>query len=657
MRSFAPRWSIALALAVMAVVLLSARVPDAEAHALAVSSTPTPNSKLTESPKTIAIEFSEAIEPSVTTIQLWDQQGKQIQLGQPRFGTDPKHIEVDVPVKLESAIYTVIWRNLSKEDGHTWAGSFPFTVLGPNGQEPAGAPAAIGGNITGGRKDLPSVLDTTARWSVLVALSVIIGGIWFALGVVRPSLHELDADTSQRAWETTRAALVVSGVIACLLVVEGSLLQLALKAQDFGGLDAAHTVLLDTRFGNYLIARLVLAAITFACFVVAWRAEQGRLAVGAFCAAFAGGVGLLMTHSLVSHAASGDGAVTAVTVDALHLAAATFWIGALILVLFTLPRWIELMKTAPRTLFLARAFHRFSAAATISVALLLASGVVSATMQAPTWSALYDSNWGRSLLAKLGLTLLLLAAGGVNAYWLRPRVVEAARQSLDREAVVASLHRRLLNTIRIEALAGAAVLAAAAALIQLQSPRDGSAAAAFASTGITQTSSQASQVTPGKPFTQTRESGVMQVFLDIDPAKVGENTFTLGLGSEFGNPPKVIQARLQFDHQSASTGQSRLELDNASNSAAQVLYKASGANLSLPGEWKITANFRLEGQDDLNQTFDINLPGAPAATTSASTSIWDWPLRNAFSDAMLALGLVVVGAVVVVQVRGSRRGP
>ena len=63
MRSFAPRWSIALALAVMAVVLLSARVPDAEAHALAVSSTPTPNSKLTESPKTIAIEFSEAIEP------------------------------------------------------------------------------------------------------------------------------------------------------------------------------------------------------------------------------------------------------------------------------------------------------------------------------------------------------------------------------------------------------------------------------------------------------------------------------------------------------------------------------------------------------------------------------------------------------------------
>ena len=654
MRPFAPRFSVALALAVMTVLLLSARVPHAEAHALAVSSTPAPNSKLAQPPKTIDIEFSEAVEPSVSTIELWDQQGKQIALGKPQFYDDPKRMSIDIPVTLESAIYTVIWRNLSKVDGHTWQGSFPFTVLGSNGQEPGGSAAAVGGNLGAGRKDLPSVLDTTARWSVLLAVSVIIGGIWFALGVVRPSLRELDSDAAEQAWETSRTALLVSGVIACLLVVEGTLLQLSVKAQDFGGLDAAHTVLFDTRFGNYLIARLVLAVATFACFMVAWRAGS-RGTIAALWVAFAGGIGLLMTHSLVSHAASGDGAVTAVTIDALHLAAAAFWLGALIHVLFTLPRWLELLQTRARTVFLARAFHRFSIAATISVALLLASGVLSATLQAPTWSALYDSNWGRSLLAKLGLTLLLLAAGGLNAYWLRPQVVDAVLRPGASESSVSKLHRRLLNMIRVEALIGAAVLAAAAALIQLQTPRDSSLASAFASSSSTTTQTSSSvPVQQGKPFTQTRETGVIQLFLDIEPAKVGENDFTIGVGSEFGNPPKVIQARLQFDHQSESTGQSRLVLDDASSSAAQLLYKASGANLSLPGEWKITANLRIEGQDDLNETFQINLPGAQTAP-APSSSIWDWPLRSRFAEAMLALALVSVAAVVVVQVRGSRR--
>lgn len=644
------RWTLA-ACAVLLFATSAMRAPHAEAHALAISSEPAPNSKLTESPKQIDIVFNEPIEPSVSTIALWNQQGDQVALGDSHFFDDPKRMAVDVPVTLEPGIYTVIWRNLSQVDAHTWQGSFPFTVLGANGEEPTGAAAAI--DIGGGGSDLPSLLDTTARWSVLVAISVIFGGISLALGVARPALRRIDDDVARRTWDVSRSALLLSGVIAGLLVVQGTLLQLALKAQDFGGLDAAKTVLLDTRFGNYLTARLGLAAVTLACFAIAWRLGDRRGARVALWAAFAGSAGLLLTHSLVSHAASGDGAVTAVAIDALHLAAAAFWLGALMHVIFTLPRWLELLQSGPRTVFLARLFARFSGAATISVALLLASGVLSATLQAPTWSSLYDSNWGRSLLAKLGLTLLLLAAAGANAYLLRPRVVDAAEEEgqLD-SGMLTALHRRFLNLMRVEVTAGVAVLAAAAVLIQLQSPRDSALASAFNAPKGTQ------EATSDGPFTKTKNAGVLQVYLDIDPAQVGENTFTLGLGTEFGAVSPVLQARLEFEHEgegATSSGASRVILPRVSEGEAQPVFKATGSNLSLPGTWRVTANFRFRGEDDLSQEFELTLPGASTASDAPSTGIWNWPFDSRFGIAALVVSVIGVLGVVIVQAGGFRR--
>jgi copper transport protein len=643
--------ALLLALAVVAAVAVVTLRPAAvaEAHALAVSSVPAPNSKLAESPKTIDISFSEPIEPSVSTIQLWDQTGKQVELPKPVFySDDPKRMSVDVPVTLPEGIYTVIWRNLSKVDGHTWPGSFPFTVLGPNGEEPAGVAATIS-DIGGGKSDTPSTLDTTARWSVLVAVSVLVGGILFSLGVMRPCLRFLSPGDERRTWATSRTVLLVSSVTACLLVIEGTLVQIALKAQDFGGLHAADTILLHTRLGKYLLARLGLTLLALALLAVAARTRDTRASVAALWGVFVASIGLVLTHALVGHAASGDGAVTGVAIDFLHLLAVSIWLGSLFHMMFTLPRWLGLLRAGSRTVFVAYVFRRFSGMATLAVGLLLASGVLSAALQAPSWSALWDSNWGRALDAKLVLTLMLLAVGGVNAYLLRPRVVDAVleehsppvvvrKPGLGSDAGVRSLQRRLLTMVRVEATMGAIVLAAAAALIQLQSPRDASLAAAYAAGTTT-------SVNAPKEFTQTREVGVVQLFFDVVPARVGENDFTLGLGAEFGNPPDVLQARLQFDHEgdAATVGQSRLELTNASATPGQVLYKGSGANLSLPGKWKVTVNLRLQGQDDVNEVFEMDVPSSVAPSKPASTSIWHWPLDNAFSVA--AMVVIAVGAV------------
>ena len=126
-------------LAVTAALLL--RPGSTDAHGVQVESDPAPNSEVQDSPDVITITFNEPIEPSVSTIQLWNQAGEEVPLGELEFFDDPTKMAVHVPEELPFAIYTVIWRNLSTIDGHTWSGSFPFTVLGPLGIAPIGGVA------------------------------------------------------------------------------------------------------------------------------------------------------------------------------------------------------------------------------------------------------------------------------------------------------------------------------------------------------------------------------------------------------------------------------------------------------------------------------------------------------------------------------------
>ncbi|MCI0849599.1 MAG: copper resistance protein CopC, partial [Chloroflexi bacterium] len=130
---------LALLLSATALALSPGKV---SAHGVHVASEPPPNAVLEDSPDRIEITFSEPIEPAVSTILLFDQQGQEVTLGAFESFDDPQTMAVAVPDELESAIYTVIWRNLSTVDGHTWSGSFPFSILGPGGVAPTGEVAA-----------------------------------------------------------------------------------------------------------------------------------------------------------------------------------------------------------------------------------------------------------------------------------------------------------------------------------------------------------------------------------------------------------------------------------------------------------------------------------------------------------------------------------
>jgi copper transport protein len=175
--------------------------------------------------------------------------------------------------------------------------------------------------------------------------------------------------------------------------------------------------------------------------------------------------GLLATVSLTGHAGTGAAAPVGLTADVLHLAAVSVWLGGLAaLVTAVLPRRDpgELGQVLPR----------FSQLAFGAVAVVVSTGLVQTWRQVGAVDQLLWTDYGRLLLAKVTLVVLLVAAGAVSRSTVQHRLVAtsalAARAEgpgaarLDPDlATVARLRRSVL----VELAIAVAILALTAALV------------------------------------------------------------------------------------------------------------------------------------------------------------------------------------------------
>jgi putative copper resistance protein D len=215
-------------------------------------------------------------------------------------------------------------------------------------------------------------------------------------------------------------------------------------------------VLEQTEFGRITQLRFVLALLLAGLLLARSRAGPGGGLwldlLGALLSA-----ALLASLAWIGHAGAAAGAARPwrLGADALHLLAAGGWLGALPGLLFVLVRaresfaWRELAR---------RMLPRFSRLGLVSVAALLASGLVNAWYLVGGIDALVGTSYGRLLLVKLGLFGLMLALAAVNRYALTPRILGG-----DPPAVPAL--RRLARNTLLEILLGLAVLGVVGVLV------------------------------------------------------------------------------------------------------------------------------------------------------------------------------------------------
>ena len=264
----------------------------------------------------------------------------------------------------------------------------------------------------GGHQSVPlpsqEALAGIAHGATQGAAAFLAGLVVFTALVWLPITREENAEGEKAAGLFCRWTWVLAG----LLVVTG-LVELPVYALRASGESLSPGLLVealyDTRVGQLWVARGFLGFFVAAAATYAVRRRSPVYWWGAACIAAV----MLMTLTRQSHAATEDGFLPLVA-DWLHVVAASVWMGGLLgfPILLTAPP-LEMPADA-RAKLLGRTVRRFSKVATGAVMALLITGSYAILLHVPSLSALTGTAYGNALIVKLGLLVLLLAAGAVN---------------------------------------------------------------------------------------------------------------------------------------------------------------------------------------------------------------------------------------------------
>lgn len=221
-------------------------------------------------------------------------------------------------------------------------------------------------------------------------------------------LPEAGTRRARRERHMALGAWAMFGLLLAAGTVDLALYAVRASGQSFS-LGLFGEALFETRTGRIWFARTGLGLLTAVLVERAVRSGRGAYWWGA---AAAGGA-LLFTLSLQSHAAAEDGALPLLS-NWLHVVAGAVWMGGLLGFPALLLGPLREPPSERRTELLRRVVRRFSKVATVSVMVIVATGVHAILMNVPDAATLISTSYGRALVMKLGLFVLLLAAGGIN---------------------------------------------------------------------------------------------------------------------------------------------------------------------------------------------------------------------------------------------------
>lgn len=176
-------------------------------------------------------------------------------------------------------------------------------------------------------------------------------------------------------------------------------------------------------------------------------------------------VALVLATALAGHARLGTPVVANVSVAVGHVAAASVWVGGLVLLLAGAYPATRPMRATDRVRILAPVVGRFSDVAVLAVITLVATGTYSSIRAVGSLRGLTTTSYGVVLITKLGAFAAALALGGINNRWTKPRLVEAAERHSDTGALPV-LHR----LVAVEVAALTLVVALSAILLGIEPP-------------------------------------------------------------------------------------------------------------------------------------------------------------------------------------------
>ncbi len=399
------------------------------AHATVRETEPSYRERLASSPATVVIRFDQAVTALPDAIVVVGARGNTFSGAAFTAGHGR---DVVVPVqRLPKGAYTVRWNVLSS-DGHAVSGLYTFGV-----QVPAPPPTEAFG-ASG-----PTRAEDVVRWLYFVSLALCVGGVGFALLVLRGVPRDL-AGRFYRLTGLGVAATVNVGILAFVLRAEDAL-QLPFERLLYADLSP---IAAGTRLGIAFSAMTLGFVLVGVFLFLAWLTRRDVFLWPAFIL----GLGFASGLSLSGHSAVDPGSTrVSALADWLHLSAAVLWVGGLVfLAACVWPLAPELRRPA---------FLRFSRLATFLIAVLLSAGIYLGVVRLPAVSDLWEERYGQVLLVKIGLVCVALAWGAFHHFVARP--------ALERRSSRTGL---LGRTLAGEAAVAMSILLLAAVLVDSKPP-------------------------------------------------------------------------------------------------------------------------------------------------------------------------------------------
>jgi copper transport protein len=271
-------------------------------------------------------------------------------------------------------------------------------------------------------------------------------------------------------------------------------------------------------------------------------------------------VGVAIAYA--GHGSGGRVAVGGTLLTVVHVAAASVWVGGLAALMRCL-----VAVDRPTAWGVAT---RFSNIALVMVGALAATGILQAFRQLESWSALTGSDYGRALLVKLGIIVLLLVAARLSRLTVN-------RPSTPETATVAS--SRLRRTVGVELVLAAAVFGVTGWL-------------AGASPNASATAESSGPVT----VTGADSTGAATASATITPATVGPNGIHVTITEPQGREPDEVTMQIEpVNGQVAPLDVPTYVMPGMAMSDA--------VTIPFAGQWTLTINARYGDFDAL--TFEL----------------------------------------------------
>jgi copper transport protein len=537
---------------VIAVVALAALVlpAAASAHAYIVRTEPAATGITSTAPPAVKLTFSESVEPRFAIVSVTDASGKQLVDRAPaRSPNDPNTLVIPIE-HVGEGWYLVYWRVISV-DGHPVRGAYTFQV-GPN---PGPAPEF----------PVPSISETAATTGLVSARSLVFLAVMSAVGlfvlriaIARPLVRRVDgASLRPLNWAFGVASAVA--LIAIPYYLLRATAEFALRPwTDVGAL---LPLIRDSAFGRgFLDLEICFALFVLAAAVALWvdRPERAQRSIAELLAtggALAAACAVLLVPGAAGHAAQTAPRGLSLVLDWIHLAGGSIWIGGLIglLVLgIALPAGF-------RRAGLVVAVPRFSNVALVSVLLLLGSGIWASFEHLPTLASLWETNYGKTVILKVGLVTAAIVLASVNLLHSRP--------GLMREPSTELLLRRLVSG-EVLLVAGAVI---GGALLSSFAPP----AKALALEG-----SAIARVGPGTVGRSVTKNGYA-LRLEVAPNRAAaENHFALKI-QKGGKPVRGADVKVSFAMLDMEMGEQSYKLTET----APGVYAQKAPALVMVGHW------------------------------------------------------------------------